>query len=143
MGWGRKLKKLTRKISKLGRIAAAAATLGVTEIGGKNSIGAKYQREASRIGAQVGGLDPSVQKEEARIAAMTQAQRENEAKQKAADEENRNFIAKVNQQRQSLLDRTKTDYTGDLTSDYEDSLYTSTKLLDRPLLTKRRKLLGM
>ena len=143
MGWGRKLKKLTRKISKLGRIAAAAATLGATEIGGKNSIGAKYQREASRIGAQVGGLDPSEQKREARMAEMTQAQMEKEAKQKAADEENRNFIFQVNQQRQSLLDRTKTDYTGDLTSDYEDGSFASTKLLDRPLLTKRRKLLGM
>ena len=143
MGWGRKLKKLTRKISKLGRIAAAAATLGATEIGGKNSIGAKYQREASRIGAQVGGLDPSVRKKEERMAAMAQAQMENEARQKAADEENRSFIAQVNQQRQSLLDRTKTDYTGDLTSEYEDGAFTSTKLLDRPLLTKRRKLLGM
>ena len=143
MGFGRKLKKLTRKISKLGRIAAATATFGATEIGGKKSIGAKYQREASRIGAQVGGLDPSEQKKKARIAAMTQAQMENEAKQKAADEENRGFIAQVNQQRQSLLDRTKTDYTGDLTSEYENDIGTSTKLLDRPLLTKRRKLLGI
>lgn len=143
MGWGRKLKKLTRKISKLGRIAAAAATLGATEIGGKNSIGAKYQREASRIGAQVGGLDPSVRKKEERMAAMTQAQMEKEARQKAADEENRSFIAQVNQQRQSLLDRTKTDYTGDLSDDYEDEEEITNKLLSRPLVIKRRKLLGM
>ena len=79
-----------------------------------------------------------VAKEE-RKAAQEQAV----AEAKAADNANKKFIAQVNQQRQALLDRTKTDYTGDLTDDYEYGVFSSTKLLDRPLLTKRRKLLGM
>ena len=76
---------------------------------------------------------------EGRKAAAQQAA----AEAQAADKANKEFIAQVNQQRQALLDRTKTDYTGDLTDDYEYGVFSSTKLLDRPLLTKRRKLLGM
>ena len=59
-------------------------------------------------------------------------------------EPHKRFIESVNRQREySLLGKTKTDYTGDLTDDYEYGVFSSTKLLDRPLLTKRRKLLGM
>ena len=76
---------------------------------------------------------------EARKAEAQQAAAEAQAANKA----NKQFIAEVNMQRQALLDRTKTDYTGDLTDDYEYGVFASTKLLDRPLLTKRRKLLGM
>ena len=70
-----------------------------------------------------------------------------------ADKANKKFIASVNSQREaSLLGKTKTDYTGDLekpvyTGDLakpdEDSDETVVKLLSRPLLAKRRKLLGM
>ena len=70
-----------------------------------------------------------------------------------ADKANKKFISSVNSQREaSLLGKTKTDYTGDLkkpvyTGDLsktdEDSDETIGKLLSRPLLAKRRKLLGM
>ena len=86
-------------------------------------------------------------------------------------EPSKRFIESVNRQREdSLLGKTKTDYTGDLkTPDYtgdlekphytgdlekphytgdltktdEDSDETIVKLLSRPLLVKRRNLLGM
>ena len=76
---------------------------------------------------------------EGRKAAAQQAA----AEAQAADKANKQFIASVNLQRQALLDRTKTDYTGDLTDDYEDAEEITNKLLSRPLLAKRRKLLGM
>lgn len=76
---------------------------------------------------------------EGRKAAQQQAV----AEAKAADKANKQFIAQVNQQRQTLLDRTKTDYTGDLTDDDEDEEEITNKLLSRPLVVKRRKLLGM
>ena len=79
-----------------------------------------------------------VAKEE-RKAAQEQAV----AEAKAADKANKKFIAQVNQQRQALLDRTKTDYTGDLTDDDEDAEEITNKLLSRPLVVKRRKLLSM
>ena len=79
-----------------------------------------------------------------------------------ADKANKKFIASVNSQREaSLLGKTKTDYTGDLkkpvyTGDLKKPVYTGDlsktdedsdetigKLLSRPLLAKRRKLLGM
>ena len=61
-----------------------------------------------------------------------------------ADKANKKFIASVNSQREaSLLGKTKTDYTGDLSKTDEDSEETISKLLSRPLLAKRRKLLGM
>ena len=70
-----------------------------------------------------------------------------------ADKANKTFIASVNSQRAaSLLGKTKTDYTGDLENPHytgdlsktdEDSDETIAKLLSRPLLAKRRKLLGM
>ena len=77
-------------------------------------------------------------KEERKAAAQEAA-----AEAQAADKANKQFISSVNQQRQALLDRTKTDYTGDLTDDDEDAEEITNKLLSRPLLAKRRKLLGM
>ena len=77
-------------------------------------------------------------KEERKAAAQEAA-----AEAQAADKANKQFIASVNLQRQALLDRTKTDYTGDLTDDYEDAEEITNKLLSRPLVVKRRKLLGM
>ena len=79
-----------------------------------------------------------VAKEERKAAAQQAA-----AEAQAADKANKQFISSVNQQRQALLDRTKTDYTGDLTDDDEDAEEITNKLLSRPLVVKRRKLLGM
>lgn len=77
--------------------------------------------------------------EERKAAAQEAA-----AEAQAADNANKQFIASVNRQRAaSLLGKTKTDYTGDLSDDYEDSDETIGKLLSRPLVIKRRKLLGM
>ena len=76
--------------------------------------------------------------------ARKEAQQQAAAEAQAADNANKEFIASVNRQREaSLLDKTKTDYTGDLTEDYEDAEETTNKLLSRPLVIKRRKLLGM
>ena len=75
---------------------------------------------------------------EGRKAAREQAA----AEAQAADKANKQFISQVNLQRQALLDRTKTDYTGDLSDDYDEE-ETTNKLLSRPLVVKRRKLLGM
>ena len=76
---------------------------------------------------------------EGRKAAAQQAA----AEAQAADKANKEFVSQVNMQRQALLDRTKTDYTGDLSDDYEDAAEITNKLLSRPLVIKRRKLLGM
>ena len=77
---------------------------------------------------------------EERKAAQQQAAEEAQA----ADNANKQFIASVNRQRAaSLLGKTKTDYTGDLSDDYEDDEEITNKLLSRPLVIKRRKLLGM
>ena len=68
-------------------------------------------------------------------------------------EPHKRFVESVNRQREaSLLGKTKTDYTGDLENPHytgdlsktdEDSDETIAKLMSRPLLAKRRKLLGM
>ena len=59
-------------------------------------------------------------------------------------EPHKRFVESVNRQREdSLLGKTKTDYTGDLSKTDEDSDETIVKLLSRPLLAKRRNLLGM
>ena len=131
MSWIKKIKKAVSKA--VNKVTGGNATLnsviglGLAPVTGGASLNVTNQ--ANRMEAA----------HEARKAAQQQAA----AEAKAAGEENRNFIDKVNQQRQALLDRTKTDYTGDLTDDYEYGVFSSTKLLDRPLLTKRRKLLGM
>lgn len=76
--------------------------------------------------------------------ARKEAQQQAAAEAQAADNANKQFIASVNRQRAaSLLGKTKTDYTGDLTEDYEDAEEITNKLLSRPLVIKRRKLLGM
>ena len=131
MSWIKKIKKAVSKaVNKVtggNPTLNAVVGLGLAPVTGGASLNVTNQ--ANRMEAA----------HEQRKAAAQQAA----AEAKAADEENRNFIDKVNQQRQALLDRTKTDYTGDLTDDYEYGVFSSTKLLDRPLLTKRRKLLGM
>ena len=133
MGWGlgKAFKKTFGKV--INTVTGGNATLnkvigvGLAPVTGGTSLSAANQ----------------VNRMEAAHEARKAAQQQEAAEAKAAGEENRNFIDKVNQQRQALLDRTKTDYTGDLTDDYEYGVFSSTKLLDRPLLTKRRKLLGM
>ena len=78
-------------------------------------------------------------KEERKAAAQQAA-----AEAQAADNADKEFISSVNRQRAaSLLGKTKTDYTGDLSDDYEDAEEITNKLLSRPLVIKRRKLLGM
>ena len=131
MSWIKKIKKAVSKaVNKVtgGNPALNAVVgLGLAPVTGGASLNVTNQ--ANRMEAA----------HQERKAAQQQAT----AEAKAADEENRNFVTQVNRQRQALLDRTKTDYTGDLTDDYEYGVFSSTKLLDRPLLTKRRKLLGM
>ena len=81
---------------------------------------------------------------EAGHEARKEAREQAAAEAQAADKANKEFIASVNRQREaSLLDKTKTDYTGDLSDDYEDAEETTNKLLSKPLVVKRRKLLGM
>lgn len=93
-------------------------------------------------GASLSATNHVTRTEVAKEGRKAAAQQE-VAEAKAADKANKQFISQVNQQRQALLDRTKTDYTGDLTDDDEDAEEITNKLLSRPLLTKRRKLLGM
>ena len=104
-----------------------------------------------------GGASLSVANQANRMEAARDerkmAQEQAAAEAQAADNANKEFIASVNRQREtSLLGKTKTDYTGDLekpvyTGDLsktdEDSDETVVKLMSRPLLAKRRKLLGM
>ena len=131
MSWIKKIKKAVSKaVNKVTGGNAALNTvvgLGLAPVTGGASLNVTNQ--ANRMEAA----------HQERKAAQQQAA----AEAKAADEENRNFIDKVNQQRQALLDRTKTDYTGDLTDDDEDAEEITNKLLSRPLVVKRRKLLSM
>ena len=131
MGWGKSFKKFAGKV--VNTVTGGNATLNkVVGLGLAPVTGGTSLSSVNHV------TRTEVAKEE-RKAAQEQAV----AEAKAADKANKKFIAQVNQQRQALLDRTKTDYTGDLTDDYEYGVFSSTKLLDRPLLTKRRKLLGM
>ena len=85
-----------------------------------------------------------VNRKEAAKEERKMAQEQAAAEAQAADNANKQFIASVNRQRAaSLLGKTKTDYTGDLSDDYEDDEEITNKLLSRPLVIKRRKLLGM
>ena len=131
MSWIKKIKKAVSKaVNKVtgGNPALNAVVgLGLAPVTGGASLNVTNQ--ANRMEAA----------HQERKAAQQQAA----AEAKAADEGNRNFVTKVNQQRQALLDRTKTDYTGDLTDDDEDAEEITNKLLSRPLVVKRRKLLGM
>ena len=95
-----------------------------------------------------GGASLNVANQANRMEAANE-ERKAAAQQAAADAQaaynaNKQFSASVNRQRESsLLGKTKTDYTGDLTEDYEDAEEITNKLLSRPLVIKRRKLLGM
>ena len=132
MGWGRKFKKFVGKA--VNKITGGNATLnkiaGVALAPVTGGVSLNVANKANRMEAA---------REERKAAAQEAA-----AEAQAADNANKQFIASVNRQREaSLLDKTKTDYTGDLTDDYEDAEETTNKLLSKPLVTKRRKLLGM
>ena len=134
MGWGlgKAFKKFAGKV--VNTVTGGNATLnkvvglGLAPVTGGASLNVANQ--ANRMEAA---------KEERKAAAQQAA-----AEAQAADKANKQFIASVNRQRAaSLLDKTKTDYTGDLTEDYENAEETTNKLLSRPLVIKRRKWLGM
>ena len=131
MGWGKSFKKFAGKVvnTVTGGNASLnkALGLGLAPVTGGASLNVANQ--ANRMEAA----------HEGRKAAAQEAA----AEAQAADKANKQFIASVNLQRQALLDRTKTDYTGDLSDDYEDAEEITNKLLSRPLVIKRRKLLGM
>lgn len=132
MGFGKKFKKAIGKaVNKVtGGNAALNKVVGVAFAPVTGGASMSPADKASRI--QVANEE----KKEAAEQAAAEAQ--------AADNANKEFIASINHQRDtSLLGKTKTDYTGDLTDDYEDAEETTNKLLSRPLVTKRRKLLGM
>ena len=132
MGWGKSFKKFVSKaVNKVtGGNAALNKIVGVGLAPLTGGASLNVTNQATRM---------EVAHEE-RKAAQEQAA----AEAKAADKANKEFIASVNRQREtSLLGKTKTDYTGDLTDNYEDVEETTNKLLSRPLVIKRRKLLGM
>ena len=132
MGFGKSFKKFVGKaVNKVtGGNAALNKIVGVGLAPVTGGASLNVTNQATRM---------EVAHEE-RKAAQEQAA----AEAKAADKANKEFIASVNRQREtSLLGKTKTDYTGDLTDNYEDVEETTNKLLSRPLVIKRRKLLGM
>ena len=132
MGWGKKFKKTFGKA--INAVTGGNATLnsvigvGLAPVTGGASLSVANQANRMEAGHEA--------RKEAREQAAAEAQ--------AADNANKQFITSVNRQREaSLLGKTKTDYTGDLTDDDEDAEETTNKLLSRPLVVKRRKLLGM
>ena len=132
MGWGKSFKKFAGKV--VNTVTGGNATinkvvgLGLAPVTGGASLNVANQ--ANRM--------------EAAHEARKEAQQQAAAEAQAADKANKEFISSVNRQRAaSLLDKTKTDYTGDLSEDYEDEEEITNKLLSRPLVIKRRKLLGM
>ena len=132
MSWIKKIKKAVSKaVNKVtgGNPALNAVVgLGLAPVTGGASLNVSNQANRMEAGHEA--------RKEAREQAAAEAQ--------AADKANKEFIASVNRQREaSLLDKTKTDYTGDLTEDYENAEETTNKLLSKPLVIKRRKLLGM
>ena len=132
MSWGKKFKKFVGKaVNKVtGGNAALNKIAGVALALPTGGVSLNVANKASRM---------EVAKDERKMAQEQAA-----AEAQAADNANKEFIASVNSQREtSLLGKTKTDYTGDLTDDYENTEETTNKLLSKPLVTKRRKLLGM
>ena len=132
MSWGKKIKKAVGKV--------------VNKVTGGNTMLNKVIGVG--LAPVTGGASMSPADKASRMQVASeekeQAAEQARADQEAADNANKEFIASVNRQREtSLLGKSKTDYTGDLTDDYEDSEETTNKLLSRPLVTKRRKLLGM
>ena len=132
MGWGKAFKKFAGKV--VNTVTGGNATLnkvvglGLAPVTGGASLNVTNQATRTEVA-----------KEERKAAAQQAA-----AEAQAADNANKQFIASVNRQRAaSLLGKTKTDYTGDLSDDYEDEEEITNKLLSRPLVIKRRKLLGM
>ena len=132
MGWGKAFKKFAGKVinTVTGGNASLNKALGVALAPVTGGTSLSSVNHVTRTEAA---------KEERKAAAQEAA-----AEAQAADKANKEFIASVNRQRAaSLLDKTKTDYTGDLSDDYEDEEEITNKLLSRPLVIKRRKLLGM
>lgn len=132
MGWGKKFKKIVgnavNKVTGGNQTLNKIAGVGLAPVTGGTSLSAANQVNRTEAAKEV------------RKAAAQEAA----AEAQAADNANKQFIAEVNRQREaSLLDKTKTDYTGDLSDDYEDDEEITNKLLSRPLVIKRRKLLGM
>ena len=131
MGWGKSFKKFAGKV--VNTVTGGNATLnkvvglGLAPVTGGTSLSSVNHVTRTELAHE----------------ARKEAQQQAAAEAQAADKANKKFIAQVNQQRQALLDRTKTDYTGDLTDDDEDAEEITNKLLSRPLVIKRRKLLGM
>ena len=132
LGLGKAFKKTFGKV--INTVTGGNATLnkviglGLAPVTGGTSLSAANQVNRTEVA-----------KEERKAAAQEAA-----AEAQAADNANKEFIASVNRQRAaSLLDKTKTDYTGDLSDDYEDEEEITNKLLSRPLVIKRRNLLGM
>ena len=134
MGWG-----IGKAFKKFAGKAVNAVTGGNATLNKVIGIG---------LAPVSGGASLSVANQANRMEAAKDerkmAQEQAAAEAQAADKANKEFIASVNRQREaSLLGKTKTDYTGDLSDDYEDDEETTNKLLSRPLVIKRRKLLGM
>lgn len=139
MGFGKKFKKVVGKtINKItGGNKTLNKILGFTLASPTGGVSLNAANQATRMQMALNVKKAAeAQEAEAREARAAEAQ--------AADNANKEFITSVNRQREaSLLGKTKTDYTGDLSEDYEDAEETANKLLSRPLITKRRKLLGM
>ena len=134
MGWGigkafkKTLGKAINAVTGGNAAINKVVGLGLAPVTGGASLNVSNQANRMEAGHEA--------RKEAREQAAAEAQ--------AADKANKEFIASVNRQREaSLLDKTKTDYTGDLTEDYENAEETTNKLLSKPLVIKRRKLLGM
>ena len=132
MSWIKKIKKAVSKaVNKVtggNPTLNAVVGLGLAPVTGGASLNVTNQANRMEAGHE----------------ARKEAAQEAAAEAQAADNANKQFIASVNRQRAaSLLGKTKTDYTGDLSDDYEDEEEITNKLLSRPLVIKRRKLLGM
>ena len=134
MGWG------------LGKAFKKFAGKAINTVTGGNAALNKIAGVA--LAPVTGGASLNVANKANRMEAAREerkaAQEQAAADAQAADNANKEFISSVNRQRAaSLLGKTKTDYTGDLSDDYEDVEETTNKILSRPLVVKRRKLLGM
>ena len=132
MSWIKKIKKAVSKA--VNKVTGGNATLNkVIGIGLAPATGGASLNVANQANRMEAGHE-----------ARKEAAQEAAAEAQAADNANKQFIASVIRQRSaSLLDKTKTDYTGDLSDDYEDEEEITNKLLSRPLVIIRRKLLGM
>lgn len=136
MGWSKKLKKAVSKVVKNAvQVSAGMMTGGTSETMG---FGKGAGEAAGSLVDKVSGQAATDKKEAQAAEAAQQAAQEEAAAKKA----NMDYIANLDRQRtESILGRTKTDYTGDLTDEDEDT--TTKKLLaNRPLVAKRRALLG-